>query len=379
MKIFYWSPFFSNVATIKAVTRSAESLIKFSKNEKYKVSLIDAIGEWEQSKDVISNKISIIKLGNINLRDYLPKGGYLKSRISYLVIFFWNFFRLKNLINKETPDFLIIHLMTSLPIFLSTFFNSKTKIILRISGLPKMNIIRYLFWKIHAGKIYKVTCPTKKTYDFLIKKKIFDKQKIFILRDPIIDMKEYSIKKKEANNFVSPIKQKYLISIGRLTKQKNFELLINFFYKLSGKYSKFDLVIIGEGEDEFKLKNLSKKLNIDKKVHFIGYQKNIFKYLTNAECFILTSLWEDPGFVIVEAALSNIPIISSNCPNGPEEIIKKNGYLFQNNNLENLLDKFDDFLSANKDIIYKNKLILKKRIKKFSIFQHYKQLSEIIT
>ncbi len=379
MKIFYWSPFFSNVATIKAVTRSAESLIKFSKNEKYKVSLIDAIGEWEQSKDVISNKISIIKLGNINLRDYLPKGGYLKSRISYLVIFFWNFFRLKNLINKETPDFLIIHLMTSLPIFLSTFFNSKTKIILRISGLPKMNIIRYLFWKIHAGKIYKVTCPTKKTYDFLIKKEIFDKQKIFILRDPIIDMKEYSIKKKEANNFVSPIKQKYLISIGRLTKQKNFELLINFFYKLSGKYSKFDLVIIGEGEDEFKLKNLSKKLNIDKKVHFIGYQKNIFKYLTNAECFILTSLWEDPGFVIVEAALSNIPIISSNCPNGPEEIIKKNGYLFQNNNLENLLDKFDDFLSANKDIIYKNKLILKKRIKKFSIFQHYKQLSEIIT
>ncbi len=42
-------------------------------------------------------------------------------------------------------------------------------------------------------------------------------------------MKEYSLKKKECYNFVSPIKQKYLISIGRLTKQKNFELLINFF------------------------------------------------------------------------------------------------------------------------------------------------------
>ena len=53
--------------------------------------------------------------------------------------------------------------------------------------------------------------------------------------------------------------------------------------------------------------------------------------------FYFTSLWEDPGFVIVEAALSNIPIISSNCPNGPREIIEKNGYLFQNNNLESLL------------------------------------------
>ncbi len=379
MKIFYWSPFFTNVATIKAVTRSAESLIKFPRNEKYKVSLIDAIGEWEQNKDSINKKISVIKLSNVNLKNYLPKGGFFKSRISYLTIFFWNFFKLKNLINKEVPDFLIIHLMTSLPIFLSTFFDSKTKIILRISGLPKINIIRYLFWKIYAKKIYKVTCPTKKTYDFLVKKKIFDRQKIFILRDPIIDMKEFSLKKREGYNFVSPIKQKYLISIGRLTKQKNFELLINFFYKLSDKYSKFELVIIGEGEDELKLKNLAKKLAIEKKIHFLGYQKNIFKYLKDAECFILTSLWEDPGFVIVEAALSNIPIISSNCPNGPEEIIEKNGYLFQNNNLENLLKKFDEFLNTNKDTIYKNKLILKKRIKKFSVFQHYRKLSEIIS
>ena len=378
MKIFYWSPFFSNVATIKAVTRSAESLIKFSRNEKYKVSLIDAIGEWEQNKYIINNKISVIKLSNINLKDYLPKGGFLKSRISYLTIFFWNFFKLKNLINKEVPDFLIIHLMTSLPIFLSVFFNSKTKVILRISGLPKINIIRYLFWKIYSKKIYKVTCPTRKTYDFLVKKKIFDKQKIFVLRDPIIDMKEFSLKKRESYDFVSPIKQKYLISIGRLTKQKNFKLLINFFYKLSNKYSKFELVIIGEGEDEFKLKNLSKKLNIEKKIHFLGYQKNIFKYLKDAECFILTSLWEDPGFVIVEAALSNIPIISSNCPNGPEEIIEKNGYLFENNNLENLLKKFDEFYTEDKDTIYKNKLILKKRIKKFSMFEHYKKLNEII-
>ena len=126
------------------------------------------------------------------------------------------------------------------------------------------------------------------------------------------------------------------------------------------------------------MKKLTRKLDIDKKIHFLGYQKNIYKYLKNAECFILTSLWEDPGFVIVEAALSNISIISSNCPNGPEEIIQKNGYLFQNNNLKNLLKKFDEFLGTNKDTIYQNKLILKKRIKKFSMYQHYKKLSEII-
>ena len=91
MKIFYWSPFFSNVATIKAVTRSAESLIKFPRNDKYQVSLIDAIGEWDQYKNVINNKISIIKLGGINLKKYLPIGGFLKSRISYIIIFCYTF------------------------------------------------------------------------------------------------------------------------------------------------------------------------------------------------------------------------------------------------------------------------------------------------
>ena len=50
MKIYYWSPFFTNIATIKAVIRSAESLVKFSKKEKYNVSLVDAIGEWMNIK-----------------------------------------------------------------------------------------------------------------------------------------------------------------------------------------------------------------------------------------------------------------------------------------------------------------------------------------
>ena len=56
--------------------------------------------------------------------------------------------------------------MTSLPIFLSTFFNSKTKVILRISGLPRINIIRYLFWKIYAKKIIKSRVLQKKLMTF---------------------------------------------------------------------------------------------------------------------------------------------------------------------------------------------------------------------
>ncbi len=268
--------------------------------------------------------------------------------------------------------------MTSLPIFLSFFFNSNTKIILRISGLPKINIFRYLLWKLFENKIYKVTCPTESTYNFIKNKNIFKKNKVEILSDPIIDMKDFLKKKKENFNFDKLENKKYLIGIGRLTKQKNFELLINFFYKIQNKYNEFELVIIGEGEDELKLKNMLKKYNIQNKVHFLGYQANVFRFLLKSECFILTSLWEDPGFVIVEAALSNIPIISSNCPNGPKEIVKNNGFLFKNNNLEDLLFKFDEFIKTDSKKIYKNKVEIKKRVKRFTVLHHYKKLIEIL-
>ena len=378
MKIYYWSPFFTNIATIKAVIRSAESLVKFSKEQKYDVSLIDAIGEWDKYKNIINKKVDIIKLNKIKLINHIPKNSFIKSRLSYIIIFFWNFFKLKTLINNNKPDFLLIHLMTSLPIFLSLFLNKNTKIILRISGLPKINFVRYLFWKIFSKKIFKVTCPTRSTYDYILKKKIFKREKMEILNDPIINLKEYSLKKNEKLDFKELKNKKYIIGIGRLTKQKNFELMINFFKKISDTFPHLNLVIIGEGEDETRLKKLSIKLGIEKRIYFLGYQKNVFNYLARSECFILTSLWEDPGFVLVEAALAGIPIISSECPNGPKEIIQNNGFLFKNNDLDDLLIKFKDFLSMNEKDILKNKVILKKRIKKFTLLEHFKKLNQII-
>ena len=102
MKIFYWSPFISKVATVSSVIRSAESIIKYcDSNQNVTVSLIDAIGEWESYKNNINKKVEIIKLNNKNYFNILPRDGFLKSRFSYLFIFFLNFFKLKNLLLEK--------------------------------------------------------------------------------------------------------------------------------------------------------------------------------------------------------------------------------------------------------------------------------------
>ena len=133
-------------------------------------------------------------------------------------------------------------------------------------------------------------------------------------------------------------------------------------------------------EEKTKLISLIKSYNLEEKVHLIGYKDNVYKYLKNADCFILTSLWEDPGFVLIEAGLSNSIVISSNCKNGPEEILnnENNGYLFKNNDLKDLLRKFDEFKNEDKNKLFKKKLNLKKEIKKFTFYSHFKSLNNII-
>ena len=140
------------------------------------------------------------------------------------------------------------------------------------------------------------------------------------------------------------------------------------------------MIILGSGEEKNKLINLIKLYNLKEKVHLIGYKDNVYKYLKSADCFILTSLWEDPGFVLIEAGLSNLAVISSNCRNGPEEILnnENNGYLFKNNNLKDLLKKFDEFKNEDKNKLFKKKLNLKKEIKKFTFYSHFKSLNNII-
>ena len=88
--------------------------------------------------------MSIINLGP-KYFNLLPKEGFFSSRFSYLVIFFLSFVPLLSLLKKNKPDYIIIHLISSLPLFLLNCFNFKTKFILRISGFPKLTFLRKFY------------------------------------------------------------------------------------------------------------------------------------------------------------------------------------------------------------------------------------------
>lgn len=368
---FYWSPFLTNVGTVKSTINSAISLKKYSD---YEPIIINACGEWDEYQNLFDlYKIKVVSLYKFNFQKFLPKFGFLKSRLSYILIFIFCFFPLLYLLKKNKNCFFIAHLITSLPIFIFKNFKINNKLILRISGMPKLNFLRKNFWRINEKKIDIITCPSLELLKKLENVKIFQNEKMFFLPDAIFQIKDFVNQKKNISDLILSKDKKNIIGIGRLTKQKNFEYLINEFKSFSNKNSNFNLYILGDGEEKPKLENLINKKGLNNKVFLLGNIKNVFNYILNADLFVLSSLWEDPGFVLIEAGLGNLFVISSDCPNGPKEILNngKNGFLFQSNKKGELEKNLYNFLNLSDEKKFEMKKNLKRNISKYSMFKHH--------
>ena len=373
-KNYFWSPHIDpQVATLKSVSNSLNSLARHEK--KSQNFLINVFGEWDEHNFINVNKINLTS--NKSLKNKKFKG-FINSRFLYFLIFLSSYFPLKKILVKNKPDFLIIHLITSIPILLFIFNKFKTELILRISGYPKLNFFRLHLWKIASTKIKYVICPTEETKNFLVKKKIFDKKQLIFIPDPILDIKKINILKKE--KLETKFKEPFFLSVGRFTKQKNHIFLINFFSKNLQYLENYKLVIIGQGELENKYYKTIKDKKLENRIEILGYKKNIFNYLYNAKCVISCSLWEDPGFIMIESACVGTPIISSDCPSGPKEFIGKNenGFIFNSNDEVSFKKALDEFIISSKDSINKKLINAKKRSKLYTCFYNSKKLSNII-
>ncbi len=114
----------------------------------------------------------------------------------------------------------------------------------------------------------------------------------------------------------------YIVSVGRLTAQKNFTLLLHAYKDALTKGVEWPLIIIGDGNEKPQLELIVKKLHLENKVYFTGHLKNPYPYIKNASVFILTSNFEGFGIVLVEAMTLECPVISTICPVGPKDILE---------------------------------------------------------
>lgn len=111
-----------------------------------------------------------------------------------------------------------------------------------------------------------------------------------------------------------------IVTVGRLEPQKDHETLLHAFSQLL-KTRPAHLVVIGEGSLRSHLSDVARQLGIQDRVHFPGYIQNPFPLMQSADLFVLSSIYEGFGNVLVEALLCGLQVVSTDCPSGPREIL----------------------------------------------------------
>jgi glycosyltransferase involved in cell wall biosynthesis len=111
-----------------------------------------------------------------------------------------------------------------------------------------------------------------------------------------------------------------ILGVGRLTYQKDFATLLRAFARVRQELV-CRLVILGEGEERAKLEGLAEELGVRKHVDLPGFVDNPYKYMIRASVFVLSSRYEGLPNVLIEALACGVPVVSTDCPSGPREIL----------------------------------------------------------
>ena len=151
------------------------------------------------------------------------------------------------------------------------------------------------------------------------------KNKITVIYNPI-DLDQHAVKSAEPVTDFTFTKFTFILS-GRFHPQKNHSLLLHAVTLI--KHLDFEVLLIGRGPGEQMAKNLAAELGIENKIKFLGFKANPIKYAAAADCTIMSSDYEGFPNVLLESLASGTPVISTDCPTGPRELLSgefKKGY-----------------------------------------------------
>jgi glycosyltransferase involved in cell wall biosynthesis len=147
-------------------------------------------------------------------------------------------------------------------------------------------------------------------------------EKVKVIYNPVITPELFAKAEEPLDHpWFRPGEPPVVLGVGRLTKQKDFPTLIRAF-ALVRKERPARLMILGEGEERPKLETLARELGIEEDFVLPGFVENPYKYMKRASAFVLSSRWEGLPTVLIEALALGVPVISTNCPSGPAEILE---------------------------------------------------------
>lgn len=237
-------------------------------------------------------------------------------------------------IKTEKPDAMISSMggPNLFSILARKFTGSHFPLVVRVENTESVSLrYRRGFWGKILNKIivclYRyanfIVAVSEGVKNDLLQNFVLKNDNVFTIYNPIVDDKLLSMVEREVGltfwgeNESSP----FVIAVGRLHLQKDYPTLIRAF-KILRENQDVRLLILGEGEERENLERLILELDLQDDVKLAGFVKNPFAYMKKASLFVLSSVYEGFGNVLVEAMACGTPVVSTDCPSGPSEILE---------------------------------------------------------
>lgn len=337
------------------------NLAKYLNKDKYDVNLIviNKIGEYANFSHP---SVKVIDLKSKNIRSSL--------------------FKIYALLKKEKPDIVfsaLSYLSLLFSIFMPLIKSKNMKFIARETNTlsisnESLNFtkLRNYFYKKFYKKFDLIICQAKYMQDDLVNNFNIDINKTKVIYNPV-DVKLIEEKMIESGgNKLDNTNDINLLAVGRLHKNKGFDLLIEAFSKLPFN---FKLQILGEGSEKEELITIAEKFNCNNRICFLGFKSNPYTYMKNADLLVLSSRHEGLPNVVLESNICKLPVIAFDCPGGTSEIIinGENGFLVECKNILKLKDTIEmaSKYTWNKERIYES---TKNKFNSETIIMQYQEI-----
>ena len=331
---------------------------------------------------------------------YWTEGGELRKNLHSSInivklnaLSLWQlFFQFINYFNKSKPK--VIHtptfMVANIALIARIFSSHKPKIIIGARSdfdsvckasknyfdeLKLRKLSQFLY-----PKSDKIVAVSKGVKNSLLASLDIEDSKIEVIYNGILSEKHRDNYEKPNHPWFISKEICLISSIGRLSPEKGIYELICAFRKALKLNSSLRLLIIGEGDEEKKIRKYLNDYSINDFVEIISFRDNYYSYLSNADIFVLNSYYEGMPSILVEAASTDIAIISTNCKHGPSELLNGVDHcrLIEVNNENQLIDAINHFSRIRKTKRKKIEHLQEFNIEE-SMSKYLKLLRELIT
>ncbi|EGR0542543.1 glycosyltransferase [Vibrio cholerae] len=271
------------------------------------------IKESNRTEKISTYKVNVFEKYPL-VRKFLIYTRYLKN----LLLWYGKKHGVKKLISKNKYDFVITNNMYN--DLEHIFYYDNVNKIMSIRNSPEEVFTRRIQPKLFSFDRYfkniNFVCVSKDSESEL--RKITDRPTSTIYNP--FDFSYIRLKSNEILPIGHTMNKKYFLIVGSLCKRKRVDIAIKSFSRLNHG-DEYKLLIIGDGEEKSNLKVLVDNLGVSENVFFLGNQENPYSYMKNAMATLLTSESEGLPRVLVESLIVGTPVISSDCPTGPRELL----------------------------------------------------------